>query len=213
MSKSIVFSQKWIEDTVRKLLSKEEGEISQAEIEKIKYLRIGESFDNDFIVEMSLEEPPVPFVDTDGGDEWGYACLKSDDIPRFVDECGNDSQLSAFCFEWDNTEMKNYAYSKEAKDEWKNYKESVCYADYYEEIDEYEEWEKWYSNTAQALAEELKLFTGVKVLRIKGLDFENYNFLVELKKLEVLEFVETRISNNENVEQLKQLKQLCCWLD
>ena len=64
----VEFTQKWIEDAVKKLLQKED--IYESDMEKIKYLRIGSDFANSYIIEMSTSTPPDPFYDTDGGDEW-----------------------------------------------------------------------------------------------------------------------------------------------
>ena len=66
--KKIEFTQKWIEDAVKKLLEKED--IYESDMEKIKYLRIGSDFANSYIIEMSTSTPPDPFYDIDGGDEW-----------------------------------------------------------------------------------------------------------------------------------------------
>lgn len=213
MSEVVVFSQGWVEEVVCKVLGKKKGEICQTDIEKIQYLRIGESFDNDFFVEMSVEEPPMPFVDTDGGDEWGCTCLRNDDLSRFVDEQDNAPQLYTFGFDFEDEELQEYAWSESATQKWDAYKQSICQSDYYEEIEDYNEWEKWYFQTKAILAQELKIFTGVKVLRIKGLEFEDYSFLTEFGQLEVLEVVETRFNSSAQIEELKRLKQLCCWLD
>ena len=66
--KKVEFTQKWIEDAVKKLQEKED--IYESDMEKIKYLRIGSDFANSYIIEMSTSTPPDPFYDTDGGDEW-----------------------------------------------------------------------------------------------------------------------------------------------
>lgn len=59
------FSQKWVEKAVCRLFGRDT--VDESDLAKIKYLAIGESFDNDFFVEMSVWEPPKPFVNTDGG--------------------------------------------------------------------------------------------------------------------------------------------------
>ncbi|MCI9080397.1 MAG: hypothetical protein HFH68_16070 [Lachnospiraceae bacterium] len=61
--KRLQFTQKWIEDAVKKLLKKED--IYESDMEKIKYLRIG-NYDCSpyFKIEISTAEPPEPFYDT-----------------------------------------------------------------------------------------------------------------------------------------------------
>lgn len=213
MNKEIIFTQEWIEKAVREVLNKSDGIICESDIEKIKYLRIGESFDNDFIVEFSLEEPPIPFADTDGGEEWAFACVKNDDISRFIDERRNNKQLYTFKFNFEKEELRKYALSKVASQKWDDYKTSIVKSNYYEEIEDDDEWEAWYDETAENLANELTLFTAVKVLRINGLKFMNYKFFEEFQQLEVLELVETCFENPDEIDELKRLNQLCCWLD
>ena len=213
MNKEITFTQGWIEKSVRKALKKERGGILQSDIEKIKYLRIGESFNNDFFVEMSTEEPPMPFVDTDGGDEWALECMKNSDISRFIDECMEETQLFTFGFEFEDNELEKYAWSDVAIKNWNNYKTSIILDNYYEKSVNNVEWENWYKQVKKSLAHELVLFTGVKVLRIKGLAFNDYIFLKSFPKLQVLEVVETRFANYAGIDELKKLSQLCCWLD
>ena len=128
MDTKIVFNQKWIEEAVRNLFQKKEEDILNSDIEKIKYLQIGEGYDNEFIIEMGLNTPPTPFVDTEGGDEWGDACIESNDIPRFLDENkGNENiQLSLFNFDYEeNKEYVEYVSSDEACEKWEEFGESI----------------------------------------------------------------------------------------
>lgn len=58
----VEFTQTWIEDAVKKLLQKED--IYESDMKKIKYLRVGEDFNNGYIIQMSMATPPDPFCDT-----------------------------------------------------------------------------------------------------------------------------------------------------
>lgn len=210
MEKEMKFTQEWLEKNVRKALNKNEGTINQSDMQKIKYLKIGETFCNDFFVEMSTQEPPMPFVDTDGGDEWGCACLTGNDIARFLEtEKDRYKQLYLFGFE----HSKEDVWSEEAKQKWNQYKQNIIKDEYYEKIEDNDKWEKWYQETCGHLAKDLTLFSGVEVLRINGLSFEDYEFLKQFPNLQVLEVVETSFEKADGMEELKKLKQLCCWLD
>ena len=67
--KKIEFTQKWIGDAVKKLLQKED--IYESDMEKIKYLRIGDChFAYEYSLEMSTATPPEPYLgDPYCGDE------------------------------------------------------------------------------------------------------------------------------------------------
>ena len=216
MDTKIIFNQKWIEKAVRNLLQKETDHILKIDIEKIKYLKIGESEDNGFIIEMSLNYPPTPFADTDGGDEWECACIESKDIPKFLNENEDyeDIQLSIFGFDYkENEKYIEYISSDKAREQWEEFKDSIFSEDYCEDIEDDDAWDEWYENTEKSIPSDISLFKGVQVLRLKGMIFENFNCFKELTKLEVLETVETCFSSSEGIDNLNSLKQLCCWLD
>ncbi|MDE6713104.1 MAG: hypothetical protein K2K20_05155 [Lachnospiraceae bacterium] len=59
-------SLQWLEDELKKIFKKEQ--ITSDDLEQIKYFSMRE--DGDLIIEISLEEPPVPFSTPWGGDEW-----------------------------------------------------------------------------------------------------------------------------------------------
>ena len=90
---------------------------------------------------------------------------------------------------------------------------AMTWDEYYEKIEDNDKWEKWYQETCGHLAKDLTLFSGVEVLRINGLSFEDYEFLKQFPNLQVLEVVETSFEKADGMEELKKLKQLCCWLD
>lgn len=208
----MVFSQKWVEKAVCKLFGKDMAD--ESDLAKIKYLAIGESFDNDFFIEMSVEEPPKPFVNTDGGDEWAF-CLRGGDIAKLIEENEGetDVQLSMHGLAGEDKEWENYCYSGKAKKIWAKFTESVVEEHYYEKHDSDDEFEKWYDGVQASLWHDLALFTGVEVLRVQGLEIPDLTFLEKFTSLRAAEFVETAFVSTEGIEGLNRLEQLACWLD
>lgn len=212
----VYFTQKWIENAVKKFLGKEGEELDESDLEKIRYLAFGETFDNDFYIEMSLENPPVPFVCTDGGDEWGFASIQGDKIPRFLEQYKNqkDIQFSAFGFEEEEDgQWEQYVSSDEAEEKWREFAKSISSEHYYETIEDYDKWDEWYQSVCIHAGEDLGAFKGVQVLRIKGLKFQDFKAFGDLHHLDVLELVETVFGSDEEINSLESLKQFCCWLD
>lgn len=198
------------------MLKKKTEDILNSDMKKIKYLRIGVGEYNGFVIEMSLNSPPEPFVDTDGGDEWEYACIENKDIPRFLKENKDDTDIQLSLFEFDykeNKKLTEYISSDKAREKWDEFCDSIYSAEYCEDIEDEDKWEEWYEETEKSIPLDLFLFTGVEVLRLNGMTFENFNGFKELTELKVLEVVETCFSSAEGIDNLKSLKQLCCWLD
>lgn len=209
-TENITFTQSWAERAVRNFLKKEQGDITAEDIFRIKYLRIGESFDNDFIIQMSTENPPEPFADTDGGDEWIFA-VRGKDIEKFLTDSHTDlHQLSVFGFE---CEEDSYASSRNAEKKWEGYRDSIYEERYYEQIEDYDKWKQWYENVKLNLYRDLKLFSGLTVLRIQGMELPDFTVFETMKNLKVLELVGTGFCEKDGVEKLYGLKQLACWLD
>lgn len=206
------FTQKWVEQAVQKLLGKDE--IEADDLARIKYLAIGETFNNDFFVEMSLEAPPKPFVDSDGGDEW-TCCLRGGDIAplveKFKDE-KSDVQIFMFGLEREDEEWEDYASSDEAEELWSDFSESLVSESYYEEH-KGDDFDAWYDGVRNGAWRDITLFTGVEVLRIKGLRFPDFSFLQSFPELRVAEFVETTFDTAKDIERLNGLEQLSCYLD
>ena len=210
---AVRFTQKWVEQAVQKLLGKEEIEAS--DLARIKYLSIGESFDNDFFVEMSLETPPKPFVDTNGGDEWIF-CLRGGSIARLIEQEKDtpaDIRLSMFGLETEDEKWQEYASSDKAEKLWNVFSRSVSEERYYEQYEDYDEFDAWYQGVKKAVGRDIPLFTGVEVLRIKGLEFPDFTFLESFPDLRVAEFIETTFNSAKNIEKLNSLEQLSCYLD
>lgn len=209
------FSQKWIADAVSELLGKPVTEITAEDMAKIKYLAFGESFQNNFFIEISLEQPPKPFVNSDGGDEWG-CCLRGEDISKLVEKFKGrkNEQLSMFGLYREDEEWQKYVYSRKTKKIWEDFKKSVKTAHYYEKFEDDDEWDKWYDGVAESAYKDIELFTGLEVLRIQGLNkVPDLTFLDKLPDLRAIELVETEFTSTEGIEKLTCLEQVACWLD
>lgn len=205
---SAEFTQKWIENAVSDAL----GDFSNPE--RIKYLAIGESFDNDFFIELSREVPPKPFVNTDGGDEW-LCCLRNGDIAKLVEKYQGKTNIQMSCFgikRTEDAEWRNYCYSDEAREKWETFRESVSDARYYEELPD-DEFEKWYDSVRENTWRDISLFTGVEVLRIQGLVIPDFKIMDNFPNLRAAEFVETVFASSDGIGNLLKLEQLSCWMD
>lgn len=195
---------KWVADAVG----------NPEDVAQIKYLVIGESFDNDFFIELSREIPPKPFVNTDGGDEWA-CCLRNGDIAKLVEKYRGktDNQMSCFGIDRpDDADWRNYCFSDEARAKWNEFRESISDALYYEELPD-SEFERWYDGVRENTWRDIALFTGVEVLRIQGLVIPDFTILGNFPNLRAAEFVETVFTSADGIENLLNLEQLSCWLD
>lgn len=208
------FSQKWIAEAVSKLLEKPISGITAADMAKIKYMAFGASFQNDFFIEISLEQPPKPFVNSDGGDEWAF-CLRGNDISKLVEKFKgrNNEQLSMFGLEREDEEWQEFVYSRKTKKIWENFVKSVKTAHYYEKFDDDDKFDEWYDGVAESAYQDIALFTGLEVLRIQGLKIPDLTFLDKLSDLRVIELVETEFVSTVGIEKLTCLEQVACWLD
>lgn len=233
--KKIRFTQKWIEDAVKKLLQKEN--ISESDMERIKYLRIGEDFNCGYMIEMSTATPPEPFCDTDGGDEWETggkgATVTGRFIQLFVDYMKENPfdfididtgerflHLSQFDFwhkykaEYEQAETEENEEDWEAPAmKWKSFEKTILCETYIEEFDNDDAFDEWYRRAGRAIQQDIGLFAGLEVLRIQGAEYQDMTFLRAMPLLRVLEVVESRFVSLAGMDDLVRLKQLCCWLD
>lgn len=205
------FSQKWIEKAVCEMFGKDS--VGESDLAKIKYLAIGESFDNNFFVEMSLEEPPKPFVNTDGGDEWAL-CLRGEDIAKLIEKFKNKTniRLSMYRLWSEDEEWQKYCYSYKTKRLWERFSEGI-FEERYFEVHSDDDFDEWYDGVCTSLWPDLALFTGVEVLRVQGLQIPDLTILDNFCDLRALELVETSFVSTDGIERLNKLEQLACWLD
>lgn len=214
MSAKVIFQCDWIEQAVRKCLEKEEGPLLCSDLEAIKYVRIGESFDNGFFIDLSTEKPPAPFADTDGGDEWEYACaysengLSKDDLEHFIPPLDRfqlypQRQLDPLVFAWD----------ERTEEEWNRFKPSIISQVLYGDSINDGDFDSWYDRIVKTFPKDIPNFTHVEVLRINGGGIKDFTLFDGLACLRVMELVETIFESLEGCQSLTRLKQLCCWLD
>lgn len=209
---SVEFTQKWIESAVCGLLGKDA--VDESDLAKIKYLAVGESFQNDFFIEMSLEQPPKPFVNFDGGDEWTY-CLRGADIKPLIEKFKGktDVELSMFGLDKEDEEWEEIIFTEKSESLWKKFSKCVFKDRHYEKHTDLDEWDAWYDGVSASLWRDITLFTGIEVLRIQGLDIPDLTFLDNFPDLRALELVETKFAKTDGIEKLECLEQLACWLD
>lgn len=216
----VQFENRWLEDVVRKALDwpSEEALTTEA-LEKIKYVKIGRSnrFKAGFEVDLSTANPPEPFADTDGGDEWVY-CLRGKSIEAFLNQERRSNLLNPSMFGFDDKEY-NEAHSDAAEAAWENYKPHIVSGyDFLEVIalaqaEGMDATERREERLFYELYRDILHFTGVQVLRITELVMPDYKVFQEMKQLRVLELVETHFASDEGCGCLKGLQQLACWLD
>lgn len=138
---SVIFANKYIEDAIRKILNiSEENNISACDMERIKYLRIGH-LDGLYGVEISEKNPPDPFSDTDGGDEW-LCALRGKQIKKFLKKAKkrllNPYQSNGY------SGKNRDASSDEAVSAWEIYKTSIISEHSQEQIEGLDEYvEQW----------------------------------------------------------------------
>ena len=232
----IKFTQKWIGDAVKKLLQKED--IYESDMERIKYLRIGDcDFGYEYSLEMSTAAPPDPyFGDTYCGDEWHpgvYGPLTGDFIRLYIDYAKKNTfdcidsktgerslQLSDFDF-WHQYKGE-YKEPEGEEDEWedidiekeqKDFEKTILCERYREKISDDDAYDEWYRRTGWAIQQDIRLFSGLEVLRLYGAKYQDMTFLRAMPLLRVLEVVDTDFVSLEGIDDLVRLKQLCCWLD
>ena len=234
--KKVKFTQKWIGDAVKKLLQKED--IYESDMEKIKYLRIGESEDfNGYMIQMSTATPPEPFYDTDGGDEWitgpDGGTITGRFVRLYIDYAKKnpfdyiDSYTGRHVFELSDHEFwhefkEEYRKSepeedgedwKDTEKKWRTFEKTILCETYREKFDDEDAYDEWYERTGQAIQQDIGLFTGLEVLRTWGAEYQDMTFMRTMPLLRVWEVVESQFSSMEGIDDLVRLKQLCCWMD
>lgn len=236
--RKIIFTQKWIEDAVKKLLQKED--IYESDMERIKYMRIGDcNFGGEYNIEMSTATPPDPFCTTDGGDEWetdGGAIVTGRFIRLYIDHVKEDPfdyidsdtgerffQLppydlwKGFKEEYEETEEEEDDEDAEdwenPKKKWRSFEKTILCETYREKFSDDDAYEEWERRTDRGIEQDIGLFTGLEVLRLYSAEYQDMTFLKAMPLLRVLEVVETRFVSLTGMDDLVRLKQLCCWLD
>ncbi len=214
----VTFTQEWMEALLKEWFGKDA--ITSEDLEQIQYLRIGENFDNAFILEISKEEPPVPFSDPMGGDEWEYCTLSGELLKKYVEENITEDykhlwgkgpyqiSTSPIGYEHDEIEL-----SEEDCDKAEAFAKTVCKKEYFNKMDDYKMFEEWYEDTCKHILDDIALMPNIQVLRVNGGSFRDFTFLDNLSKLKTLELVEVEFESTKGFEKLAGLEQLTCWMD
>ncbi len=234
--KKIEFTQKWIGDAVKKLLQKED--IYESDMEKIKYLRIGDcNFAYEYSLEMSTAAPPEPYCgDTCCGDEWAsgiYGPMTGRFIQLYIGYAKEnlfdhtDPETGEHTFKlldrafWEHYEEEyDELEMEEDEEDWedtvkkqKSFKKTILHVRYREEASDEDAYEEWFQRTGWGIQQDIVLFTGLEVLRLYDAKYQDLTFLRAMPRLRVLEVVDTEFLSLEGIDDLMRLKQLCCWLD
>lgn len=231
--KKIEFTQKWIGDAVKKLLQKED--IYESDMERIKYLRIGDChFAYEYSLEMSTATPPDPYCgDPCCGDEWEpgvYGPTTGRFIQLYIDyakenpfvctdsETGERTfQLSDFDF-WNHykegyNESETEEYGEDCEEQQKSFEKTILHKRYREEASDEDAYEEWFRRTGWGIQQDIRLFTGLEVLRLYAAKYQDLTFIRAMPQLRVLEVAEAQFVSLEGIDDLVRLKQFCCWLD
>lgn len=234
--KKIEFKQKWIGDAVKKLLQKED--IYESDMEKIKYLRIGDcDFAYEYSLEMSTATPPEPYCgDTYRGDEWEpgvFGPLTGRFIQLYIDYAKEnpfdytDSETGEHTFQLSNFDFWNHykeeydeLESEEDEEDWedtekkqKSFEATILHVRYREKASDEDAYEEWFQRTGWGIQQDIVLFTGLEVLRLYHAKYQDLTFLRAMPRLRVLEVADAYFLSLEGIDDLVRLKQLCCWLD
>ena len=229
--KKIEFTQKWIGDAVKKLLQKEN--IYESDMERIKYLRIGDcSFAYEYSLEMSTATPPEPYCgDPYCGDEWDLAMTG-----RFIQLYINYAKENPFVYTDPETgertfqlpdydflnkyeeeyynEPKTEEYEDDYKEQQKSFEKTILHVRYREEASGEDAYEEWFRRTGWGIQQDIRLFTGLEVLRLYAAKYQDLTFIRAMHRLRVLEVADTpQFVSLEGIDGLVRLKQLTCWLD
>lgn len=214
-------SLQWLEEELKKFFQKDE--ITPDDLGRIQYFSL--RMDGGFVVEISLEEPPVPYTTPWGGDEWECCVLNGSQIKEYVDWVIQDDHKaimdrgSSEIF-LSTTPMSYEHEERELSDE--DLERAKKFADTVSELREPyverkfsngEEWEKWFGESTKAIGAELEKFPNLKVVRLHEGRYKDLTFVEKLGRLEVLELVEVYFESKEGFDKLPKLKQLCCWSD
>ena len=198
---------KWFELAIRKTLKILDGELTQNDFDKIKYLKIAEPYNNKYSLEISLNSPPFPFIDVGGGDEWEYCCVGKENLEKSLNILPSNITKEFGCFTYSDRQIKTskqfYNNIKLFDERGIESKEIINSALKVEVVD--------WLQSVNTLANELIKFKNIEVLRIKGIPFENLYFLKEFKNLKVLELADCGNIDIGTLKHLTKLEQLCVW--
>lgn len=211
----INFQSEWVKKCVRRALNRENGELTSDEISRIRYVRAGGDFAGGIILELSTEMPPEPFCAFDGGDEWVCSLHSEQPLGEHLNLEDYISRLNGrICLNHENIEFWPYAASREAKKNWTEFEKSIVKQAIFEDYTK-EQLNAMAKEGENLLpAEDLKLFSGLRVLRLFETDLDSTAYFQAFPKLQVLELAEVNFKNEEGgLEVFSKLRQITFWVD
>lgn len=201
----IVLNIRWIELAIRKILNIMDTKLTQEDLNKIKYLKIAEPYNNKYSLEISTKIPPCPFIDVNGGEEWEYCCVGKENFEKSLNIPPRNISKEFGLFNYSTNQIQlNKEYASNIKMFDETGKESTELTKTSLKIVE------WVENTDDLINDLIK-FKNLDILRIQGVPFNKTNFLKEFKNLKVLEMSDSGSPNLETLKQLTNLEQLCIW--
>lgn len=208
--------QSWLLDICKNYFNKEE--ITEEDLEKITYFKLDTM--DDITIELSTEEPPRPFSDTNGGDEWKCCTLYQDQIKTYVSNVkakkfekinyNGEYCFSTTPFSYEHEELE---LSKEDCEKAGAFEKTISRFSYKEEIEYYGAYEDWLQTTSKDLIKGISVFPNLRVLRIHYGHYESLGFMHSLDKLECLELVECIFLDPDGFDEITKCNQLCCWMN
>lgn len=197
---------------LRDFLNKPNGELTESDLSKIKYLYVSTS--NGYQLGFSEKSLPNPFRFSDCGDEWFCRCLNDthsfNAVDDFLKVCRYGTIYKLYLkrdvlVNNDNDKSFDEQLMQEFESSIKIY-----YPDDedFEGLEENDDCEYGIIST-----EDFSLLKAVEVIRLMScqLEIHSISFIKNLEKLSVLEIGEVRLYNLEGIERLNNLKKLCIW--
>lgn len=111
-------------------------------------------------------------------------------------------------------EPKTEEYEDDYKEQQKSFEKTILHVRYREEASGEDAYEEWFRRTGWGIQQDIRLFTGLEVLRLYAAKYQDLTFIRAMHRLRVLEVADTpQFVSLEGIDGLVRLKQLTCWLD
>lgn len=203
---------KWFEKCLRDFLDKPNGELTEDDFARIKYLYVSTS--DGYVLGFSEKSLPYPFNFSDCGDEWFCRCLSDtknfNSVSDFL-EIKKYGQIYALRLK---NEVLNNQDNEEISNEtlMQNFENSIKM--YYPKDEDFEGLEE-NDDCEYGIIDEkdFALLKNLETIRLMScqLEIHSISFIENLDKLDVLEIGEVRLKDLSGLERLAKLKKLCIW--
>lgn len=213
----INLKSKWLQKCLCDFLNKKDNILTEEDLKKIKYIRIGTS--NDYEIQLSVQAPPPIYIPSDCGDEYECCCIyntkRFNSIDDFIEieEWGDGYSL----------ELKDKALRNQADIcdmdfekitiESNKFEESLVNFDPYDGCYIKEEYEEDAENEMLLNTDDFNYFTELEALRFMDccIEINKIDFLKNLNKLRFLELGSVSLESLDGLDKLKNLEELCIW--